>query len=80
MMPLYAVNKQLNDKERVAAALENGALLGVVDNCIRVGKEREGAENDDGGDGKIDRGDRLPVSMHPMFGSQNDDPEHVSFI
>ena len=25
-----AVNKQLNDKERVAAALENGHLLDVV--------------------------------------------------
>lgn len=29
-----AVNKQLNDKERVAAALENGALLRVVNTCI----------------------------------------------
>jgi len=29
-----AVNKQLNDKERVAAALENGHLLDVVNNCI----------------------------------------------
>jgi len=29
-----AVNKQLNDKERVAAALENGSLLNVVNNCI----------------------------------------------
>lgn len=28
------VNKQLNDKERVAAALENGHLLDVVNNCI----------------------------------------------
>jgi len=29
-----AVNKQLNDKERVAAALENASLLNVVNNCI----------------------------------------------
>eukprot|EP00736_Rhodelphis_marinus_P011803 Rmarinus@m.12488 len=29
-----AVNKQLNDKERVAAALENSALLQVVERCI----------------------------------------------
>mmetsp|Transcript_50460 Transcript_50460/g.98895 ORF Transcript_50460/g.98895 Transcript_50460/m.98895 type:complete len:167 (+) Transcript_50460:3-503(+) len=29
-----AVNKQLNDKERVAAALENGNLLDVVNKCI----------------------------------------------
>lgn len=28
------VNKQLNDKERVAAALENPNLLGVVNKCI----------------------------------------------
>ena len=29
-----AVNKQLNDKERVAAALENAHLLKVVNKCI----------------------------------------------
>lgn len=29
-----AVNKQLADKERVAAALENGSLLEVVNKCI----------------------------------------------
>ena len=29
-----AVNKQLNDKERVAAALENSHLLSVVNKCI----------------------------------------------
>ncbi|CED82094.1 Uncharacterized conserved protein [Phaffia rhodozyma] len=38
-----AVNKQLNDKERVAAALENSHLLGVVEGCLstagRRGKE-----------------------------------------
>jgi len=29
-----ALNKQLNDKERVAAALENSALLEVVEKCL----------------------------------------------
>ncbi|GAB4813401.1 hypothetical protein N2152v2_000447 [Parachlorella kessleri] len=29
-----AVNKQLNDKERVAAALENPALIQTVDRCL----------------------------------------------
>uniref|UniRef100_A0A6B2LN96 MIP18 family-like domain-containing protein n=1 Tax=Arcella intermedia TaxID=1963864 RepID=A0A6B2LN96_9EUKA len=29
-----SVNRQLNDKERVAAALENDSLLNVVNNCI----------------------------------------------
>ncbi|KAG2376454.1 Protein AE7-like protein [Vigna angularis] len=29
-----AVNKQLNDKERVAAALENPNLLDMVDECL----------------------------------------------
>ena len=29
-----AVNKQLNDKERVAAALENPNLLEMVNNCL----------------------------------------------
>lgn len=28
------VNKQLNDKERVAAALENSHLLDVVNKCL----------------------------------------------
>jgi hypothetical protein len=28
------VNKQLNDKERVAAALENDQLLEVVNKCL----------------------------------------------
>lgn len=31
---IYAVNKQLNDKERVAAALENPNLLDMVDECL----------------------------------------------
>eukprot|EP00741_Cyanophora_paradoxa_P022739 tig00021501_g21961.t1 len=30
-----AVNKQLNDKERVAAALENSHLLDVVNRCLK---------------------------------------------
>ncbi|KAL5528995.1 hypothetical protein ACEPAG_4969 [Sanghuangporus baumii] len=30
-----ALNKQLNDKERVAAALENNALLNVVEQCLK---------------------------------------------
>ncbi|KAI3956233.1 hypothetical protein MKW92_046886, partial [Papaver armeniacum] len=29
-----AVNKQLNDKERVAAALENPGLVDMVDQCL----------------------------------------------
>ncbi len=29
-----AVNKQLKDKERVAAALENQNLIGVVNQCL----------------------------------------------
>ncbi|KAI8452671.1 hypothetical protein BY996DRAFT_6415302 [Phakopsora pachyrhizi] len=29
-----SINKQLNDKERVAAALENNHLLGVVQQCL----------------------------------------------
>lgn len=29
-----AVNKQLGDKERVAAALENPALIGMVNKCL----------------------------------------------
>jgi len=31
-----AINKQLNDKERVAAALENSQLLDVVNQCLTV--------------------------------------------
>eukprot|EP00879_Flechtneria_rotunda_P007017 GHRR01007366.1.p1 GENE.GHRR01007366.1~~GHRR01007366.1.p1 ORF type:complete len:161 (+),score=43.57 GHRR01007366.1:223-705(+) len=37
-----AVNKQLNDKERVAAALENGALLDMVNKCL-MGQASTGA-------------------------------------
>lgn len=32
----HAVNKQLADKERVAAALENSHLIGVIDQCIAI--------------------------------------------
>ena len=32
-----AVNKQLADKERVAAALENSHLLTVVNQCLDTG-------------------------------------------
>ena len=32
--PLFTVNKQLADKERVAAALENTHLLEVVNQCL----------------------------------------------
>ena len=32
-----AINKQLRDKERVCAALENKSLAGVVNKCIKGG-------------------------------------------
>lgn len=32
----HAVNKQLADKEKVAAALENSHLLEVVNQCLKV--------------------------------------------
>ncbi|GAA5884286.1 hypothetical protein JCM16303_002440 [Sporobolomyces ruberrimus] len=35
-----AVNKQLNDKERVAAALENTHLLSVVQQCLLTADQR----------------------------------------
>lgn len=38
-----AINKQLNDKERVAAAMENKHLLGVVQGCLATAALR-GAE------------------------------------
>ena len=34
------VNKQLNDKERVAAALENPALLTVLEECLEPAQNR----------------------------------------
>ncbi|XP_075908167.1 cytosolic iron-sulfur assembly component 2B isoform X1 [Petromyzon marinus] len=36
----HAVNKQLADKERVAAALENSHLLGVVNQCLGGRKQQ----------------------------------------
>lgn len=32
----YLVNKQLNDKERVAAALENPTLVETVERCLET--------------------------------------------
>lgn len=37
-----AVNKQLADKERVAAALENSHLLEVVNQCLATSKLHSG--------------------------------------
>ena len=34
-----AVNKQLSDKERVAAALENDHLLDVINQCLTIHKK-----------------------------------------
>ena len=50
-----AVNKQLADKERVAAALENAHLLQVVNQCLATSgakkKERsDGEEEEDSSD------------------------------
>jgi len=39
-----AVNKQLADKERVAAALENSHLLQVVNQCLDSGMRQTAAE------------------------------------
>ncbi|KAI9456675.1 hypothetical protein BJY52DRAFT_1275355 [Lactarius psammicola] len=36
----HAVNKQLNDKERVAAALENPALVDVLETCLESAGHR----------------------------------------
>ncbi|WWC91013.1 uncharacterized protein L201_005953 [Kwoniella dendrophila CBS 6074] len=36
----HAVNKQLNDKERVQAALENKHLLNVVEGCLMTADKR----------------------------------------
>ncbi len=43
-----AVNKQLNDKERVAAALENPALLDVVEKCLSTAGRRGRIDADHG--------------------------------
>jgi hypothetical protein len=35
-LTLYIVNKQLNDKERVAAALENPSLMETLEKCLET--------------------------------------------
>lgn len=40
LIPRFTVNKQLNDKERVAAALENPALLTVLEECLEPAQNR----------------------------------------
>jgi hypothetical protein len=35
-LTFFAVNKQINDKERTFAAMENPNLKKIVDDCIRV--------------------------------------------
>lgn len=50
-----AVNKQLNDKERVAAAMENKHLLEVVDQCLAKCDEmmlQEAEEEEEEGEGE----------------------------
>lgn len=39
-MRIPIVNKQLNDKERVAAALENPALVEVLETCLQNAGQR----------------------------------------
>jgi len=51
------INKQLNDKERVAAALENHTLLDVVNKCI---VEPEGEEGEEVGDAPPSQQHRPP--------------------
>jgi hypothetical protein len=34
LTPVHSVNKQLNDKERVAAALENPLLVETLEQCL----------------------------------------------
>lgn len=36
----FSVNRQLNDKERVAAALENDAIVDVVERCLATAHRR----------------------------------------
>ena len=36
IFPEHTVNKQLADKERVAAAMENNNLLDVVNQCLTI--------------------------------------------
>lgn len=53
-----AVNKQLNDKERVAAALENQHLLGVVADCLATAGRRGLSEED-----AMKRADQLAIDL-----------------
>lgn len=53
-----AVNKQLNDKERVAAALENQHLLGVVSDCLATAGRRGASEEE-----AMRRADELAIEM-----------------
>ena len=53
-----AVNKQLNDKERVAAALENQHLLGVVSDCLATAGRRGISEED-----ALKRADELAIEL-----------------
>lgn len=43
----HAVNKQLNDKERVQAALENSHLLQVVEGCLATAGKRGKVDEDE---------------------------------
>ena len=56
---LFAVNKQINDKERIAAAMENPNLREIVENCIM--------ESDSGWSRKLEKKNRVPTS--PVWGS-----------
>ena len=53
----HAVNKQLNDKERVAAALENTHLLKVVNKCIAHTDPLFDGDAADGGGGEDSGGE-----------------------
>ncbi len=46
MIIITIVNKQLADKERVAAALENSNLIRVVNQCLKVDKRLANKETD----------------------------------
>jgi metal-sulfur cluster biosynthetic enzyme len=56
-----AVNKQLNDKERVAAALENQHLLGVVSDCLATAGRRGASEEE-----AMRRADELAIELGVM--------------
>ncbi|KAG9318186.1 FAM96B protein [Chiua virens] len=42
LVPISLVNKQLNDKERVAAALENSTLLETLEKCLLTAEMLDG--------------------------------------